>query len=213
MMRSGVYKIRCLINDRCYVGSSVDVVKRLYNHHWHLIHGKHPNQKLQRAWNKHGALNFEFSVVEPCARTDQLVREQHWMDVLDVCVTGYNMSPTARNTAGRKFSAETKAKIGAKSRERNQGATHPMFGRKHSAETRRLISEKNKIEKPWLRKPKSPEHRVRLREAALKRNLAGDRNPYFGRKHSDEIRAKMRGPRKKRMVSPNQPVSGDELHV
>lgn len=213
MTRSGVYKIRCLVNDRCYIGSSVDVVKRLYNHHWHLISDRHPNQKLQRAWNKHGATNFEFSVVEMCARDDQLVREQHWMDVLDVCATGYNMSPTARNTAGRKFSAETKAKIGAKSRERNQGAAHPMFGRKHSDETRRLISEKNRIAKPWLCGPKSAEHRAKLREAARRRDMSGAKNPYFGRKHSEEVRAKMRGPRKKRMVIPNQPVSGDEIHV
>lgn len=194
MLKSGVYQWRNTVTDKVYVGSSINVLKRGYIHQWALRQNKHPNQKLQRAWNKYGEHSFEFSVLESCTHDQLLRREQYWLDHKYAAVNGYNMAPIAGNTAGRKFSATSKMLIGQKSRERNQGVKHPMFGRKHSVEMRQRMSEVRRgVAQPKLQgRVFSAETKAKLRAAAIARPLDGRRNPYYGCKHSDKTRAKMR---------------------
>lgn len=142
-MTSAIYWIFNQVVGRAYVGSSVDAEKRLYNHRWHLLRGRHPNQKLQRAWDKYGNQAFLFEVMEPCLPDQLLVREQVWIDYLDLVKQGYNIAPVAGNTLGRPTSRKIRALIGAKSKARTQGADHPLFGTHHSAETIAKISAAN----------------------------------------------------------------------
>ena len=50
----GVYQIKNLINGKLYIGSSIDVDKRLKSHFSALDKGCHNNAYLQNAWNKYG---------------------------------------------------------------------------------------------------------------------------------------------------------------
>lgn len=109
---SGIYKIHCHVNDKAYVGSSVDVFGRVIGHRKKLIRGDHCNPKLQNAWNKYGRDSFTFSVLEICPRdrTILIAREQYWIDELGTFVNGLNGRPTANNMAGIKWSTETNRK-------------------------------------------------------------------------------------------------------
>jgi len=49
---SGVYAIWCNGNQKIYIGSSVDILKRINQHKRELRTGKHHNPILQRSWNK-----------------------------------------------------------------------------------------------------------------------------------------------------------------
>lgn len=201
MSRCGIYQWLNGLTGKMYIGSSVDVLKRAYNHQWALRKSAHPNEKFQRAWSKYGEAAFELSVLERCDKGQLIEREQFWLDTLKAVDSGYNIVPIAGSTAGRKFSAATKALIGLKSRERNQGSRHPMFGRKHSEESRQKISVSNTGKHCGPHKPMTAEHRARISEAARRRDMWGSKNPYYGRKHSDETRAKMRAGWRRRLES------------
>lgn len=61
---AGIYKITNLTNDKIYIGSSLDVRSRWIGHARHLRNKKHTNKYLQRAWDKDGANNFRFELLE-----------------------------------------------------------------------------------------------------------------------------------------------------
>lgn len=111
-MICGIYAIRNLNNGKMYVGSSLDCMRRFSEHRTRLVRGAHVNAKLQSAWNKHGAMAFEFVVIASVLCVDDLASiEQLFLDDLDVVRAGYNLSPTAGNTQGWKASAETRRRM------------------------------------------------------------------------------------------------------
>lgn len=63
-MKSGVYIILNIINNKYYIGSSKNVYIRLREHKSNLKGNKHENQRLQNAVNKYGINNFEFESVK-----------------------------------------------------------------------------------------------------------------------------------------------------
>lgn len=113
-MICGIYQIRNIQNGCVYVGSSLDIDKRLMEHRRLLRHGKHGNVKLQRAWDKYGWHSFEFLTVEEVEDANFLLpREQFWIWRTCAWLYGYNICETPQNTAGMKFTAESKAKMSA----------------------------------------------------------------------------------------------------
>jgi len=78
---SGVYKITCKNNNKFYIGSSIDINRRLKTHISLLKNNKHSNPYLQRAWNKHGVQNFKYEIIETIYDIKQLsIREKYWLD-------------------------------------------------------------------------------------------------------------------------------------
>lgn len=112
--KSGVYCFRNTINSKMYVGSAVDMRRRVRRHIRELENETHPSPHLQNAWSKYGSSNFEVSVLEICHGSDLLLREQHFLDALKVCDRkhGYNTCKTAGSPSQEKLSEETKRKIG-----------------------------------------------------------------------------------------------------
>ena len=78
--RSGVYQIRNLINQKIYVGSSVNIYNRKSTHFSKLKSNVHTNRHLQNAYNKYGKEYFVFCVLEYC--DDIFEREQYYFDLL-----------------------------------------------------------------------------------------------------------------------------------
>jgi group I intron endonuclease len=95
---SGIYCIKCQETGSMYVGSSSDLYSRLYDH----VMGRSSNQHLQYAIKKYGLSCFVFLVVEFCATSDLLSREQHWLNWLFSLSASlrYNFSPTAGSSRG-----------------------------------------------------------------------------------------------------------------
>jgi group I intron endonuclease len=60
----GIYQIRCLVDGRVYVGSTVSFRKRWSEHKRTLNGYKHHCYLLQRAWNKYGIRNFTWEILE-----------------------------------------------------------------------------------------------------------------------------------------------------
>jgi group I intron endonuclease len=77
---SGIYQIKCISNEKFYIGSAVDMHDRCEHHRSSLRRGNHPNPHLQAAWNKYSEENFEFTALELTSRSDLLSTEQNWLD-------------------------------------------------------------------------------------------------------------------------------------
>lgn len=52
-MKSGVYQIYNPITNKRYIGSSIDVYRRIKEHRRNLKGNRHENQHLQNAWNRY----------------------------------------------------------------------------------------------------------------------------------------------------------------
>lgn len=151
---SGIYKITNTYNNKVYIGSSVNVVRRLRAHRNYLIANKHQNIHMQRAFNEYGGDAFVFEVVEIVEPNRLLIVEQQYLDLLwDDGVMCYNMARNAEASAkGIKRSSETKIKIseskkGNKNRlgkpntpETRAKLSRSLKGRKTTEETRKKLS-------------------------------------------------------------------------
>lgn len=146
----GVYKITNLVNGKYYIGSSIKLSGRIARHKRELQNNVHPNNKLQRSWNKYGKSNFSFEILDFCDEEIVLEIEQKYLDV------GFNKHPNklfniAQNTLapmlglpgpnkGKKMSKETRAKMSAY----RTGKVSPNKGNKFSLESRLKMSRDRK---------------------------------------------------------------------
>jgi len=213
---AGIYKIENKINGKVYYGSAMNgFIERWANHKSQLKNNKHGNVHLQAAWNKYGADNFEFVIILNCPPEDCLIQEQALLDkYFDGCVNCYNICPVAENTTGRKVSEETRKKISVAN-----------TGKVHSDETRKKISKINKGKfvseqtrakmslaqignKKALGAKRAPATIIKMSNAQkLDSNrrsiaMAGDKNHFYGKKHSEEAKQKIRDAAKARKVKP-----------
>lgn len=104
VLKDGVYKIINRVNNKYYIGSTVDTFIKRLNHHYHaLLRGTHKNSHLQRAWNKYGEDSFDFVIVEICDASKARDLEQVYLDNIPEGM-GYNINKQA---TGPCFEEET----------------------------------------------------------------------------------------------------------
>lgn len=88
----GIYKITCLPENRCYVGSSTNINRRWSEHKRELNSQRHRNIFLQLDWDCYGDENFIFEIIET---TSNLVeREHYWLQILN---NNYNIVKNSWN--------------------------------------------------------------------------------------------------------------------
>lgn len=82
---SGIYAIINKVNGYRYIGQSVNITNRLWQHK-SLLRNNHHTYKngdlslLQKAWNKYGEESFEFKIIEFCEVDKLDDRERYWID-------------------------------------------------------------------------------------------------------------------------------------
>lgn len=116
-MNSGIYCIQNKKNNKCYIGSSINLKKRKRTHFWLLKKDNHFNIHLQRSYNKHQRKNFKFIILETCQPKDVLLYEETYLSLYS---PEYNISLCASAPMkGRKHSKETKKKFIGRTSERS----------------------------------------------------------------------------------------------
>lgn len=105
----GIYKLVNTATGQCYVGQSQRTQKRIKEHFRLLRYDKHPNQHLQRAYNKYGAGAFYGAIEVECsdpAELDRLeesfIRGEAWFDTPTV----YNIADFAKAPMRGKYHSE-----------------------------------------------------------------------------------------------------------
>ena len=60
----GIFAIRNLVNDKIFVGSSMDLDAMFNRIRFQLAGGAHPNKPLETDWRRLGSAKFTFEVLE-----------------------------------------------------------------------------------------------------------------------------------------------------
>lgn len=112
--------IKNLLNDKVYIGSSINLRRRLQVHISHLQKQIHHNKHLQAAFNKYGQKSFVYCVLEICEpiKDTILFLEQKYLDLNPE----YNNATVAENNAGWHHTEEVCEKI----RKANTGKCRPL---------------------------------------------------------------------------------------
>jgi len=81
----GIYQIKNVKNNKIYIGSSTNILKRWETHIGSLNNKEHVNYKLQKDFNKYGIATFCFSIIELVKdKKDLFRREQLYIDTIDI---------------------------------------------------------------------------------------------------------------------------------
>jgi group I intron endonuclease len=203
---AGTYRIKNLVNNKVYNGSSYNIYSRLKSHKKELLKGIHGNKHLQASFNKHGQENFVFETIEEVAiiwdwkiwtkkekeaflKPQILFWEQKHLDEDESWKSekGYNICLLAGSPLGVKRTheqnennrrAQNNEKTKLKNSISNSGINNGMYGRKHSEEAKKKISKA--ITKVQTGRPLSSRHKK-----ALSESKKGDKNPMFGKNIRD----------------------------
>lgn len=199
-MEKVVYQIRNLVNGKRYIGSSVKYKYRVTTHIKSLREKRHHSPKLQRAWDKYGEDNFEFSILAYADSKFLLITlEQFYIQAFNAVNYGYNICPIAGSAAGRKLSEEHKRKIALANTGRVYGKRQPFseerklkmslaqIGKKASEEARKnmSIAQRKRIRPP--RKEKVPIPGARVFSPSHKEGLKRAWKSRMFRKNGDYI--------------------------
>lgn len=224
-MNSGIYQIRNLIDDKVYVGSAKDFNIRKLRHFNALVNGKHHSIKLQRAVEKHGIENFVFEHIESVPYQKDIIvnREQYWIDTLNSKKVGYNIADASygdilsthpnREEIIKKISKTLRQTLNQmsvcdrKDRWSKVGVKNGMYGKTHNKETVKRANDirrdKYYSDPDWIARisnihKKKFEDRPELRDTISKsaKGRLGVKNPFYGKQHTDETKAKISASRK-----------------
>lgn len=132
---SGIYIIKNLVNNKIYVGqTTMKFIKRFWHHRWMLANNKHDNEHLQKAWNKYGSNNFEFSVVYVRQNNECLnSKEIEYITQYNSIQNGYNIQSGGNVILCEYIPASSRKRVGEINRKR-------LLGSKLSEKTKMKMS-------------------------------------------------------------------------
>ncbi len=80
--RCGIYGIRNTINNKIYIGKSVNIYERI-RYHINKLNKKSKNDNIHliNSWHKYGRENFEYIVLEELPKEDNILKERelYWI--------------------------------------------------------------------------------------------------------------------------------------
>ena len=133
----GVYMIRCIPEDKIYIGSTKQSFRaRFSNHCKFLKNNSLGNKQLQEDYNKYGPDNFEFEILGVYPENLTVVYEEEFINKLKPFYNKTKACNNSKTNTGKKFSEEHKNKIREKSK---------LY--RHSIETLENLSKLNKENK------------------------------------------------------------------
>ena len=87
----GIYKITNTIDNKCYIGQSVDIKARWRSHKYEAQTGE-SQLPLYAALREYGIDAFKFEVLEKCSLKQEILdeREHYWIEYYNSYNNGYN---------------------------------------------------------------------------------------------------------------------------
>jgi group I intron endonuclease len=90
----GIYKFTNKINNKSYIGQSVNIANRVQDHFYRAFYNYHTNREYDKAFyralRKYGKENFNFEILEECSKEDLNEREKYWIKYYNSYENGYN---------------------------------------------------------------------------------------------------------------------------
>lgn len=116
----GIYLIRNKLNNKIYIGQSVDIKRRLMEHYRsgqpniYAIHSeKDKNVPIHKAMQKYGIDNFEAQVLEQCEKSQLDNQEKFWISHFksNVKEIGYNVTEGGQKNIALTGELHSQAKL------------------------------------------------------------------------------------------------------
>ena len=107
----GIYCIENLIDNKKYIGQSIDIEHRFCSHKSCLRNNKHRNMHLQSAWNLYKEDNFIFYVIEKCDRCDLDDRERYYIALYNLMNDQFGYNFESGGSKSKTMSQETLKKL------------------------------------------------------------------------------------------------------
>lgn len=177
----GIYQIRNIITNKIYIGStSRTFLARKNEHFQELRRKKHGNTHLQQSFNKYGEHNFVFEILKCCSEADNLDKlEKLFYDNVPENER-YNLVVPGE-TGKRGVSDKTRERMS----NAHRGNKSYWWGKSLSSE------HKTKISVSLTGRERSTESKQKLSVSTTK-----ERNPMFGKKHSEETKMRISAAKK-----------------
>lgn len=140
--KSGIYCWRNLITNKLYVGSAINLTKRLRDYfsvrnlNTQLLKSK---SLIYSALLKYGYANFQLDILEYCDKNILIEREQYYIDIIK---PEYNLLKLVTSRLGFNHTEETKKRIS----NTKKFCISPFLGKNHTTEAKLQISIQNSIE-------------------------------------------------------------------
>lgn len=215
VMKFIIYYISNSVNLKSYIGLTSRTLQTRWQQHKSRAR-KGSSLYLHAAMRKHGIDNFSISELDSAKSAEEACyKEMFHIGFFQTYESnkGYNL------TYGGDYGSHTAAVrkvLSDKAKSRNvSGAANPNFGKRWSVELREQVSTKKKL---WCADPKNLQQMRECRTGILhteeakkrisvggrlaykngtrrKQDLSGTRNPFYGRKHTEETKEKIRAAR------------------
>ena len=209
---SAIYRILNVANDHFYIGSTINVRRRRWEHWDALKKGTHHCTALQSAWGIFGEDAFEFEILEEVPEGGDLIAtEETYLMKYAGCDICYNTALSAHQSPALMERVRAKISSTLKERYTETPSNHPRLGIKHSEASKAKISAKVQAAVAEGRGGKfipSEETRKRMSDALkgnqnakghirteihrykLSESLKGNQH-WLGKTHTSEAKAKM----------------------
>lgn len=187
----GIYCIRNIVNNHRYIGQSIDLGGRKYDHFYYLDKGTHHNKYLQSAYNLHGKDKFVFEILEECDSESLSEREIFWISYYGGCNSPnlYNLTAGGKSNYGehnprygKHWSEEWKTRQSQRMKVYLSDPTrHPLYGVHPTAVTI------EKQRKSHIGKPQTAESNKKRSDTLKRRYANGEIVAYMQGKHHTEL--------------------------
>ena len=197
-MKNVIYKIRNVVNDKFYVGSTANTETRFKDHRRHLRKGNHHCKHLQAAWNKYGEDCFKFEVIEVVKDDSALWNAENawltqWVGRPECYNSGRSAEAPNRGLpkednplTGRVRPQEVNEQVSRSLRDYYSENEHPRQGKKHTPETLAKI-------------------------AANRTPPSGENHYRYGKTVSEEVRKKIGDTQRGKKKAPGRTISPEGM--
>lgn len=106
----GIYCIENIINNKKYIGQSINIKSRWNNHKSELNRNVHHNIYLQNSWNKYGKENFKFYIIKECSIEELDYFEMFYISQYNTCDINYGYNNELGGNTSKIVSDSTRKK-------------------------------------------------------------------------------------------------------
>lgn len=150
-----IYKATNILNNKCYIGASKYSLEQRKYGHFKDAFKKNKKTYFHKALRKYGFENFIWIVIDVSDNYQELMsKENFWVKFYNSFgKNGYNSCEGGGNTAGYKFSEESKKKMSEKAKLNAKNKPNPFKGKTHSQKQKEKWSKERKDRKlngEWL---------------------------------------------------------------
>jgi group I intron endonuclease len=109
----GVYSVKNIINDKRYIGQSIDVARRMNEHKSRRENNRKykTNNELYREIEEYGLENFKFEILEECKKEELFEKETYWINYYLSNIDGYNKTSKFSSTLVNKKLTDNDVKL------------------------------------------------------------------------------------------------------